>query len=159
MDGRHEGHPLGATLIIAAIFSVALAFHLAQPPAPSLPARATIPMVMHAAAVSAHPATHLWMTVSTPKRLPQAASSVAAPTPMAVPVPQHAAAEPVLDTTVTLPAGTPALAAFSWSSVPTAYPATVQAATRAEAPVDRGAVTHAFASAGNAVRTAFKKAF
>lgn len=58
-----------------------------------------------------------------------------------------------------MPASTPTLSAFSWSTVPTSYPPAVTPEPRTELPLDRGVLTHAFASAGAAVRTALKKAF
>jgi hypothetical protein len=178
MQDRSAGHPLGALLIIVAIFSVALAFSVATPPAPAM-------AVNVAVAVTSHPA-------AVPERAPEAPAPVvlvagdrgAGPSlsaeahratvvvaadkkpamPEAPKAPAGADVQPpgalIIDA-AQAPAASAPLAAFSWSTMQSRYPMTaarvgVDEPATAHGP---GAVTGALASAGSAVRSAFRKAF
>lgn len=168
MQDRTAGHPLGALLIIIAIFAVALIFSVATPPGPSIavnvavavtpppaPVETKAPAVVQQVAV---PATSRGAGPSAPANESQAAVNQQFVAP--APVETQTVSTPVLEIANT-PLGPEPLAAFSWSTMPSRYPMT---AVRAgvDVPVtshDHGAVTGALASAGSAVRSAFKKAF
>ena len=171
MGTRSEGHPLAGLLIIGAIFSVALAFYLATPPLPQplLPATAVhAPLPMHVASIAAEAPTLVGRALPVPVRVEREMLAVAVPNADVAQTEMPA----VIAATMPPPAieipATPALNAFSWSTVPSSYPApvshvstlTAARGTGASAPAAAGgAVTHAFATAGSAVRSAFKKAF
>ncbi len=167
MGDRHHGHPLGGTLIIGAIFSVALAFYLATPPATLRPTSVGAPPSLHAASITAHPpaiAPRVVATRSISRRVEPAA--VVEATVVQAEAAPASVAEPVA-------APEPTLRAFSWSTIPSSYPQAVEGVrgagpflsaearrAKVEGPAaNAGAVTHAFASAGSAIRSAFKKAF
>lgn len=153
MASHQQGHPLAGSIIIAAIFSVALAFYLSTPPPAALTGRQTALMAPLARAVRAEVAT---IVVPQPAPLRQPLRPAASPT---------LPSEPATVTAGTAEAPTPRstmaepLAAFSWSTVPSVYPMTVAPERVGAAPSDRGAVTHAFTTAGAAIRSAFRKTF
>jgi len=154
MRDQHHGHPLGGTLIIAAIFSVALAFYLTTPTArlrsTSVPA-ALSPL---AARIPAHPP-------AVDPRVAEIRVASRPAKPVAV-VQDIARVEATASVTDAVSSPEPALPAMSWPTVAGAYaaPASRVSANGGVHPTgDRGAVTHAFATARSAIRSAFKKAF
>lgn len=168
MQDRTAGHPLGALLIIIAIFAVALVFSVATPPAPSIAVNVAVDVTAHPAPVETKaPAVVQQVAVPVaargagPSGPAEASQAVVNQQPVApAPVELQTATPPVVEATPA-PAGPEPLAAFSWSTMPSRYPTTVARAGVGvpAAAHDHGAVTGALASAGSAVRSAFRKAF
>lgn len=155
MRDRHHGHPLGGTLIVGAIFSVALAFHLTTPPAMLRSTSVLAALSPLAAAIPAHP------PASDPRLAAIRVASRPAE-PVAVVQDHIARVEATASVAEPVTSPEPALPAMSWSTLPATYAAAafrVSANGGAHPADDRGAVTQAFATARSAVRSALKKAF
>jgi hypothetical protein len=142
--------------IIVAIFSVAWALHLVPARLAPVPARFAAPVAALAATVGA----------GTPMAEPPARLARRSPASNAtlrvdegVAAPVAALATMIDEPSAAVPSAPQALAVFSWSTIPSPYPQRVAAARPDGAPPNEGVVTHAFATAGSAVRSALKRAF
>jgi hypothetical protein len=147
MQGRNEGRPVAAILLLSSMFAFAFVFHAVTRPDAVLPSQYDLQLAAFAAAAP---------NISARDTIPFAAAARVAPVAPARPAAVVAPAAP--DATDPPAAPESVLNAVAWSR-PIQLPSSI-APTLPVAPLPQaGAVSRAFASAGTALRSALKKAF
>jgi hypothetical protein len=141
---RDEGHPLGATLVLASMLAFALVFHVVTRPDTHLAAQFNVSLAPFSVSVPAPPPVVWRPTIARPE-----AVIVAAPVSPAV------AEDPV----EAAPAAMPVLSSVAWPAAPHMMPSTAHDVSPATPTREGGAVTRAIASTRSAVRNALSRAF
>lgn len=142
---RDEGHPLGATLVLASMLAFAWIFHVVTRPDANLAAQFNVSLAAFSVSVPMPP----------PVTSPPASSQH--PAAIALSRVSLAVGEGLVD--VAAPAAVPVLYSAAWPAGLVMMPSTVLEVSPARSTREGGAVTRAIASTRSAVRNAFSRAF